>query len=172
MNHAQPIDETAQSWSLETPLGPMRVCIDATGDLTQVTFTTDPPGQMPMPTPPAVVTLLMQLDEFARGQRDVFDLPLAARGSPFERSVWRETSGIPRGHTTSYAAIATALGQPRSAARAVGGALGRNPWHVIVPCHRVIGRDGRLTGYAAGVHIKQRLLELEGASLTAPHASE
>lgn len=170
MNHAKPSALTVQFWTLATPLGPMRVCIDAAGDLSEVTFTTDHPGPTPAPFPPAVAALLTQLAEFARNQRDTFDLPLASRGSPFDRAVWHRTSTIPRGGTTTYAKLATSLGKPASAARAIGGALGRNPWHVIIPCHRVVGHDGRLTGYAAGVHIKQRLLELEGAGAYEPHA--
>lgn len=150
----------AQSFVIATAVGPMRVGLDEHNHLTQVTFTTDKPGAVPAHLPPAVSTLLTQLDEFAAGTRATFDLPLADIGTEFERAVWAAARAIPTGHTSTYGHLAAALGKPH-AARAVGGALGRNPWHVIVPCHRVVGQDGSLTGYAAGVDIKQRLLALE-----------
>ena len=86
----------------------------------------------------------------------------APRGSGFRLSVWRRLLGIPRGSVTTYGEIARALGAP---ARAVGGAVGHNPISIIIPCHRVVGSDGALTGYAAGLDVKRLLLELEGARL-------
>jgi methylated-DNA-[protein]-cysteine S-methyltransferase len=101
-----------------------------------------------------------QLSEYFAGQRVTFDVPLVMRGAPFERQVWQALQGIPYGETVSYGEIARRVGQP-SAARAVGLANGRNPIAVIVPCHRVIGADGSLTGYGGGLERKRLLLELE-----------
>jgi methylated-DNA-[protein]-cysteine S-methyltransferase len=101
-----------------------------------------------------------QLREYFAGERVVFDTPLAMHGTLFERQVWRALVDIPYGETVSYGEIATRVGQP-SAARAVGLANGRNPIAVIVPCHRVIGADGTLTGYGGGFERKRLLLELE-----------
>lgn len=104
-----------------------------------------------------------QLDAYFGGELTAFDLPLAPCGTPFQRAVWRRLTAIPYGATTTYGAIATALGRP-SASRAVGAANGRNPISVIIPCHRVIGADGSLTGYGGGLPRKQRLLALERAA--------
>jgi methylated-DNA-[protein]-cysteine S-methyltransferase len=101
-----------------------------------------------------------QLEEYFAGKRTSFDVPLAPEGAPFEREVWRALEEIPYGETVSYGEIARRVGQP-TAARAVGTANGRNPIAVIVPCHRVIGADGSLTGYGGGLERKRLLLELE-----------
>jgi len=101
-----------------------------------------------------------QLEEYFAGQRTTFDVPLTAEGAPFEREVWHALEEIPYGETVSYGEIARRIGQP-TAARAVGLANGRNPIAVIVPCHRVIGADGTLTGYGGGLECKRLLLELE-----------
>ncbi|WP_331717322.1 methylated-DNA--[protein]-cysteine S-methyltransferase [Yinghuangia sp. ASG 101] len=101
-----------------------------------------------------------QLDEYFAGERRAFDVPLAPRGTAFQRSVWRELTAIPYGRTMSYGAMAAALGTP-TASRAVGAANGRNPISIIVPCHRVIASNGALTGYAGGLDRKRRLLALE-----------
>ena len=101
-----------------------------------------------------------QLDEYFAGNRTTFDIPLAAEGAPFEREVWHALEEIPYGEPVSYGEIARRVGQP-TAARAVGLANGRNPIAVIVPCHRVIGADGTLTGYGGGLERKRLLLELE-----------
>ena len=104
-----------------------------------------------------------QLDEFFAGSRTSFDLAVEpARGTPFERAVWEAVSAIPYGQTATYAEIAAAIGRP-SACRAVGRANGRNPVALVVPCHRVVGSDGSLTGYAGGLPMKRALLELEAA---------
>ena len=107
-----------------------------------------------------------QLHAYFAGERDDFDLPLDLHGTPFQRAVWQALLAIPAGRTRSYGEIARALGSA-SAVRAVGGAVGRNPVSVIVPCHRVVGTDGSLTGYAGGVDRKRALLELEHAPATA-----
>ncbi|MDR2521050.1 MAG: methylated-DNA--[protein]-cysteine S-methyltransferase, partial [Spirochaetaceae bacterium] len=101
-------------------------------------------------------------------ERKAFDLPLAARGTVFQRAVWAALAAIPYGQTRSYRDVAAAAGNP-SACRAVGGAAHRNPFAIVVPCHRVIGADGSLTGFSGGLAVKRRLLELEGyAGATKP----
>jgi methylated-DNA-[protein]-cysteine S-methyltransferase len=105
-----------------------------------------------------------QLDAYLAGERADFDLPLAPQGSAFEREVWTALAEIPFGETRSYGELAGQLGRP-SAARAVGRANGRNPLWVVVPCHRVIGADGALTGYAGGLDVKRTLLQLESAAV-------
>ncbi len=101
-----------------------------------------------------------QVDEYAAGKRRTFDLELAAEGPEFNKLVWTALLDIPFGETTTYGALARRIGHPQSA-RAVGAANGANPIGLIVPCHRVIGSDGSLTGYAGGLPLKRRLLEHE-----------
>lgn len=101
-----------------------------------------------------------QLDAYFRGERHAFTLPLAPEGTPFQREVWRALQAIPYGDTRSYREVATAIGRPE-AVRAVGAANGRNPLAIVVPCHRVVGSDGSLTGFAGGVERKAALLALE-----------
>lgn len=101
-----------------------------------------------------------QLQEYFAGQRRTFDLPLDLHGTGFQVAVWQQLLGIPYGQTCSYGQIAGDLGDPRSV-RAVGAANGRNPVSIVVPCHRVIGSNGALTGYAGGLERKRYLLELE-----------
>ncbi|WP_444921442.1 methylated-DNA--[protein]-cysteine S-methyltransferase [Microbulbifer sp. CnH-101-G] len=107
-----------------------------------------------------------QLREFIAGQRQSFDLPLAPKGTEFQRCVWEALLKIPFGETRSYSEQARSLGQPR-AIRAVARANGANPIAVVIPCHRVIGANGSLTGYAGGLSLKARLLTLEGAHFVA-----
>jgi methylated-DNA-[protein]-cysteine S-methyltransferase len=101
-----------------------------------------------------------QLKEYFAGERREFDLPMRAEGDQFDRSVWAEIAKIPYGETATYGDIATALHDP-TAARAVGAAVGRNPLSILVACHRVVGKNGVLTGYAGGLQRKRHLLELE-----------
>ena len=103
-----------------------------------------------------------QLDEYFAGTRRRFDLPLAPRGTPFQLKVWRELRKIPYGKTITYATLAHRAGND-DACRAVGAANGRNPLPIVVPCHRVIGADGSLTGFGGGLDAKRALLRLEGA---------
>jgi methylated-DNA-[protein]-cysteine S-methyltransferase len=105
-----------------------------------------------------------QLDEYFAGERQSFDLELAAEGSEFERRVWSALEEIPYAETQSYGEVAERVGAP-GAARAVGLANGRNPISIVVPCHRVIGADGSLTGYGGGLERKRFLLELERGTL-------
>ena len=104
----------------------------------------------------------VQLGEYFAGNRTAFDLPLGPRGTEFQRGVWQALASIPYGETVSYAQLASRVGKP-SAMRAVGAANGRNPLPIVLPCHRVIGADGSLTGFGGGLPTKQFLLELEGA---------
>lgn len=106
-----------------------------------------------------------QLEEYFAGTREEFDLPLAPRGTPFQLAVWAELVKIPYGSTKSYGAVAAALGKSLVASRAVGLANGRNPISIIIPCHRVIGADGTMTGYGWGVERKEWLLRHEGARI-------
>jgi methylated-DNA-[protein]-cysteine S-methyltransferase len=103
-----------------------------------------------------------QLREYFAGKRREFQLPLDMQGTDFQLDVWRQLLEIPYGKTRSYAQIAEAIGRPK-AVRAVGAANGSNPVSIVVPCHRVIGSSGKLTGYGGGLPLKKRLLELEGA---------
>jgi methylated-DNA-[protein]-cysteine S-methyltransferase len=102
-----------------------------------------------------------QLAEYFAGERTTFDVPLAPVGTPFQREVWTGLLDIPYGTTTTYGELAVALGKPLTASRAVGLANGKNPISIIVPCHRVIGSTGSLTGYGGGLTRKQQLLDLE-----------
>ena len=108
-----------------------------------------------------------QLVEYFAGERTSFDLPLAPTGSDFQQKVWAALRTIPYGDTWSYGRLAEAIGQP-GAARAVGLANGRNPISIVVPCHRVVGSSGKLTGYAGGVERKAFLLDLERGSAEQP----
>src|SRR5438045_1855868 len=110
-----------------------------------------------------------QLTEYFAGRRDRFDVELGLSGNPFELRLWRALLEIPYGTTVSYGQLARTIGQP-AAARAVGLANARNPVAVIVPCHRVIGADGTLTGYGGGLERKRFLLDLEGGVLSLPAA--
>ncbi|MGY6038231.1 methylated-DNA--[protein]-cysteine S-methyltransferase [Aeromonas sp. AE23HZ002T15] len=152
---------------LDTAHGPLLVAIDATG-LRHVDFVD---GLRPLPTRPewrqdkeALAPYLTEFRAYFAGERQRFTLPLAAQGTAFQRAVWQALCDIPYGETRSYGEIATAIGKP-SASRAVGAANGRNPLSIIVPCHRVIGQNGSLTGYAGGLPIKQALLRLEGIAV-------
>ena len=104
-----------------------------------------------------------QLEEYFAGRRQTFDLPLDPRGTEFQRRVWRRLTSIAYGETTTYGALARELGDA-GASRAVGLANGSNPLPIVIPCHRVIGADGSLTGFGGGLPVKQALLELERAA--------
>ncbi|NML44863.1 methylated-DNA--[protein]-cysteine S-methyltransferase [Ramlibacter sp. G-1-2-2] len=115
------------------------------------------------PEHPMLKEAVRQLQDYFDGKRTSFDLPLDLRhGTPFQQSVWHALLAIPQGETTSYGELGRRLGRPQ-AARAVGAAVGRNPVSIVVPCHRVLGTAGGLTGYAGGIERKTALLKLEGA---------
>ena len=110
---------------------------------------------------PVLEEAVKQLSAYFSGRRTAFDLPLSAGGTAFEQAVWRQLAAIPFGETRTYGQIAESIGNP-TGARAVGAACGRNPLLIVVPCHRVLGSTGRLTGFAAGLEAKRTLLALEG----------
>ena len=159
--------EPAWDTVLATPFGPLRVAGTAQG-LTIVGFTDgdQPPRQERdgEGKTELVREAKHQLQEYFEGRRRFFTLPVAPAGTPFQQRVWEELQKIPWGATTTYREIARRIGQP-TAVRAVGSANGRNPVAIVIPCHRVIGSDGSMTGYAGGLATKRRLLQLEGALL-------
>ena len=115
-------------------------------------------------TLPVLVQARRELDEYFAGTRQRFSVKLDARGTDFQRAVWRELLKIGFGRTSTYGALAAAIGKP-NAARAVGAAVGANPISIVVPCHRIVGHDGALTGFGGGIDRKTKLLQLEGALL-------
>ena len=114
---------------------------------------------------PLVKEACRQLSEYLKGERKTFDLPLNPKGTNFQKCVWRALCDIPYGETRTYKQIAEAIGNPK-AVRAVGMANNRNPITIIVPCHRVIGANGKLVGYGGGLEMKEFLLRLEKVSIS------
>jgi methylated-DNA-[protein]-cysteine S-methyltransferase len=156
--------------TIETPIGELTLVGEA-GALTGVYY----PGHWTRPDPASFgersdrgfEEAERQLTEYFAGERKTFALPTALTGDGFHRTVWDLIDEIPYGETTTYGELARELGDP-TLARAVGGAVGHNPLSVIVPCHRVLGKGGKLTGYAGGLRRKQFLLSLEGAERSTP----
>jgi methylated-DNA-[protein]-cysteine S-methyltransferase len=157
---------TIRELSMESPVGRLRL-LAAGGALVGVHFPGrggGPPAEPPGPEDrPVLERARAQLEEYFAGRREEFDLPLAPRGTPFQRAVWAALLAIPFGETRSYGEIARAVGKP-AAPRAVGAANGQNPIAIVVPCHRVIGSDGSLTGYGGGMQRKRWLLAHERSS--------
>jgi len=151
------IDDDIARMIVSSPLGSLTIS-ERDGAIIALDWRT----ARPTATTPLLRRASLQLAEYFAGQRQAFDLPLAPQGSPFQQSVWRRMLMIPYGRVMTYGELAHAVG---SAPRAVGGACGRNPIAIIIPCHRVVGGSGALTGYsgAGGINTKQFLLELEGA---------
>lgn len=156
---------------LASPMGPLRLALQD-GALVRLTL------QAEEPAPPAwqrddlaLAPACAQLRSYLAGEQQRFDLPLAPVGSEFQRRVWHELTQIPYGETISYGELARRVGQPQ-ASRAVGMANNRNPIAIVVPCHRVVGADGRLVGFGGGLQRKQWLLQHEAAhrefKLTSP----
>jgi O-6-methylguanine DNA methyltransferase len=116
----------------------------------------------PREEPESIAFATSQLHEYFSGSRRAFDLPLDVRGTSFQRAVWSQVVRIPYGATATYGDIAQLVGKPK-ASRAVGGAVGANPLPIVIPCHRVIGAGGALTGFGSGLDVKEMLLRLEGA---------
>ncbi|MFJ6657029.1 methylated-DNA--[protein]-cysteine S-methyltransferase [Streptomyces sp. NPDC091377] len=152
---------------LESPLGELLLTADPDGTLTSLSV----PGQKGGRTveegwihDPALFRAAgEQLAAYFAGELKEFRLPLRASGTAFRERVWDALDTVPHGATTSYGEIAARIGASRAAVRAVGGAVGANPLLIVRPCHRVIGADGSMTGYAGGLERKLRLLELEGS---------
>ena len=145
--------------TLESPIGPLLITADdgALSRLYMAPFAIDPAWAN---DPGALAEPAHQLSEYFAGERTEFELELAPAGTGFQQRVWALLRGIPYGETTTYGALANALGNPRSV-RAVGLANGRNPISIVVPCHRVIGADGTLVGYGGGLERKRTLLAHE-----------
>ena len=154
--------------TVDSPLGPMLVTSDGQA-ITGMYFVGQKYGPEDAhcgpadPKAPLLSKAARQIGEYFCGTREQFALPLDPRGTPFQRRVWRALAEIPFGHTLTYGDIARRIRAPR-AVRAVGAAIGRNPISIAVPCHRVIGANGSLTGYAGGLDRKRALLDLEARS--------
>ena len=150
----------------ETRFGPAVACLDGEGALVRLDFRAGEElkraeaGGASVRDDAAVRFIAQQLDEYGQGYRTRFELPLAAPGTPFQREVWKALIALPFGETVSYGALAERLGRP-GAARAVGRANATNPIALVVPCHRVVGASGALTGYAGGLELKRALLDFE-----------
>ncbi len=151
-----------------SPVGELKLVASATG-LIAILWKNDNPRRVPLKDlvkdndQPILIETERQLKEYFAGKRDAFSIPLDMRGTAFQKDVWRALLAIPFGKTLSYGQIAKQLGRPM-ASRAVGAANGRNPISIIVPCHRVIGSSGKLTGFAGGLDVKAHLLNLETSS--------
>ena len=142
----------------DTPVG--KLCIgEEDGYITRVTWN-HIPMEFVLEETELILCCKQQIDEFFAGERKAFDLPLAPLGTEFQKKVWNALQEIPYGETRTYGEIAAAVGNPK-AARAVGMANNKNPIAIIIPCHRVVGANGKLVGYAGGMERKMFLLELE-----------
>jgi methylated-DNA-[protein]-cysteine S-methyltransferase len=152
-----------------SPVGKLKLVASETG-LIAILWENENPRRVPLTglaednNQSILVETERQLQEYFAGSRNVFSIPLDMRGTPFQQDVWRALQGIPFGKTLSYGEIAKQLGRP-TASRAVGAANGRNPISIVVPCHRVIGSSGKLTGFAGGLDAKTQLLNLETPGL-------
>jgi len=159
-----------RSDEIESPVGPLPVAADDAG-LRLIHFQSGPAPRRPDPAWQRDAlpfrALARQLGEYFARERRAFDLALAPEGTPFQLASWRALATIPYGTTISYAELAGRVGKPAES-RAVGAANGQNPLPIVVPCHRVIGKDGSLTGFGGGLPAKRALLELEGAACVAP----
>lgn len=161
-------DSSVAQTRYASPLGPMIVAATSRG-LAGLWF--DDQRHLPdhsswpqAPSHPVLQRAIAQLDAYFAGECQAFDLELdLGGGTDFQQSVWRALLDIPRGTTISYGGLSKQVGKP-VAMRAVGAAVGRNPISIVVPCHRVLGSDGSLTGYAGGLERKRALLQLEGVS--------
>ncbi len=150
---------------MDSPIGELRLRA-ADGALTAIEFSPfTATAESRADDEPVLVLARTQLEEYFAGRRHSFDLPLAAQGTEFQQRVWAGLQTIGWGETASYGDLARRLGLTPAASRAVGLANGRNPIPIVVPCHRVIGADGSLTGYAGGLDRKKILLELESSAL-------
>lgn len=142
------------------PFGPVTLLADDHA-LIGLSFAAETPPDARAEDTPLLLEAQAQLEAYIRGERRAFDLPLRPKGTAFETRVWELLRTIPYGETRTYGQLAESLGNPK-ACRAVGRANGRNPLAIFIPCHRVIGKDGTLTGFAGGLETKRFLLALEG----------
>jgi len=152
---------------IESPVGPLLLVADNAG-LKKISFEN---GRLPARLESSweedrgsFADVIQELGSYFTGRLEEFDLPLAPEGTPFQLKVWKLLGEIPYGETISYGELARRMGNPK-AARAVGLANGSNPIPIVIPCHRVIGSNGKLTGYGGGLHIKEKLLALERRQL-------
>jgi methylated-DNA-[protein]-cysteine S-methyltransferase len=161
MMPAELLNACAGVWtSYESPLGPLTLVGDDAGLRAMYFADRGGPRDESLRDPGAFTEATTQLGEYFAGDRQRFELALALEGTPFQQRVWAALAEIPYGRTRSYGELAADIGRP-DRVRAVGAAVGRTPVPIVVPCHRVIGADGSLTGYGGGLHRKQALLELE-----------
>jgi methylated-DNA-[protein]-cysteine S-methyltransferase len=157
---------TAVTCTIDSPVGRLLLTSD-TKALTGLYFVDTyrpPPVADVNPSPDAFREVIAQLDAYFNGELTEFSVPLAPQGTKFQLAVWTELTRIPYGVTSTYGEIALAIGKSLVASRAVGAANGSNPISIIVPCHRVIGANGGLTGYGGGLDRKLNLLKLEGSA--------
>ncbi|MFF6994429.1 methylated-DNA--[protein]-cysteine S-methyltransferase [Streptomyces sp. NPDC008313] len=151
---------------LDSPVGRLLLTADESGALTSLSVPGQKGGRTVLPgwrpAPELFSEAREQLAAYFAGDLEEFRLPLRTEGTAFRERVWAALDEVPYGATTTYGAVAARIGAPRAAVRAIGGAIGANPLLVVRPCHRVIGADGSLTGYAGGLDRKQTLLALEG----------
>jgi methylated-DNA-[protein]-cysteine S-methyltransferase len=165
------MNEIVRWCRIETPLGTVRIVARGHA-IAGVWFDGQKYDAVPdaawheSPNDPLLRDAARQLKEYFAGRRARFDLALAPQGTAFQQSVWRAIAKVPAGRTASYGDLARRIGRP-SAVRAVGAAVGRNPLSVVVPCHRIVGSDGSLTGYAGGLERKRLLLALERVEVDA-----
>lgn len=163
---------TLACMNMASPVGELTLVADTDG-LMAILWPDDDPARVRIDQRveandhPILNETARQLAEYFAGQRKAFAIPLHFHGTDFQRHVWAALLTIPFGETRSYADIARAIGRP-TATRAVGAANGRNPISIIAPCHRVVGSNGALTGFAGGVETKKFLLDLEGAAMPQP----
>ena len=147
------------SFCYETDIGTLRISENGNGRITRI-YTTDECKCSGTETD-AIRKASIQIDEYLKGSRKTFDLDVEPEGTDFQKKVWKELRKVPYGTTVTYGQLAARIGCPK-AARAVGSAMNRNPILIVQPCHRVVGSDGSLTGFAIGLDMKRRLLDLEG----------
>jgi methylated-DNA-[protein]-cysteine S-methyltransferase len=156
---------------IDSPVGELKLIASDAG-LAAILWEDDDPRRVPLdacdeaPEHPVLVEAERQLREYFKGRRTSFSLPLDFRGTEFQKRVWEALLTIPYGETRSYGQVAAQIGRA-GAARAVGAANGKNPISIIAPCHRVVGSTGKLTGFAGGLEVKERLLALEAATRSA-----
>lgn len=154
---------------ITSPIGGLKLVASDKG-LVAILWENDNPRRVQLPESvdrpkhSMLVRTEKELEEYFAGERDTFTVPLDMRGTHFQKQVWEALLGIPFGETRTYGQLANQLGNPKST-RAVGAANGRNPIAIVVPCHRVIGHSGKLTGFAGGLDAKAHLLKLEGSEL-------